>query len=66
MNKNEISCLQFTFLIAGAVLVENCAVRRLDVQGGRVAGVYTEQGRIGCEQVVVAGGAWSSLFLAVL
>ena len=48
----------------GAVLVENCAVRRLDVQGGRVAGVYTEQGRIGCEQVVVAGGAWSSLFLA--
>jgi glycine/D-amino acid oxidase-like deaminating enzyme len=48
----------------GALLVENCAVRRLDVQGGRVAGVYTEQGRIGCDQVVVAGGAWSSLFLA--
>jgi glycine/D-amino acid oxidase-like deaminating enzyme len=48
----------------GAVLVENCAVRRLDLQGGRVAGVYTDQGRIGCEQVVVAGGAWSSLFLA--
>ena len=48
----------------GAVLVENCAVRRLDLQGGRVTGVYTEQGRIGCEQVVVAGGAWSSLFLA--
>jgi glycine/D-amino acid oxidase-like deaminating enzyme len=48
----------------GAVLVENCAVRRLDLQGGRVAGVYTEQGRIACEQVVVAGGAWSSLFLA--
>jgi glycine/D-amino acid oxidase-like deaminating enzyme len=48
----------------GAVLVENCAVRRLDVQGGQVAGVYTEQGRIACDQVVVAGGAWSSLFLA--
>lgn len=48
----------------GAVVVENCAVRRLDVQGGRVAGVYTEQGLIGCDQVVVAGGAWSSLFLA--
>ena len=48
----------------GAVLVENCAVRRLDVQGGQVAGVYTEQGRISCAQVVVAGGAWSSLFLA--
>lgn len=47
----------------GAVIVENCAVRRLDIAAGRVAGVVTEQGRIGCDQVVVAGGAWSSLFL---
>jgi len=47
----------------GAVLVEGCAVRRLDLQGGRVAGVITEQGRIACAQVLVAGGAWSSLFL---
>ncbi|MCF8511089.1 MAG: FAD-binding oxidoreductase [Rhodobacteraceae bacterium] len=47
----------------GAAIVENCAVRRLDVAGGRVTGVFTEQGRIACEQVVVAGGAWSSLFL---
>jgi len=47
----------------GAVILENCAVRRLDVQAGRVAGVFTEQGRIACDQVVVAGGAWSALFL---
>jgi glycine/D-amino acid oxidase-like deaminating enzyme len=47
----------------GAVIVENCAVRTLDVAGGKVAGVVTESGRIACEQVVVAGGAWSSLFL---
>ena len=47
----------------GAVIVEGCAVRRLDRAGGRVVGVYTEQGRIACDQVVVAGGAWSSLFL---
>lgn len=47
----------------GAVIVENCAVRRLDRAGGRITGVYTEQGRIACDQVVVAGGAWSSLFL---
>ena len=47
----------------GAVLVEDCAVRGLDLQGGRVTGVFTEKGRIGCEQVVVAGGAWSSLLL---
>ena len=47
----------------GAVIVENCAVRRLDRQGGRIVGVYTEQGRVACDRVVVAGGAWSSLFL---
>ena len=47
----------------GAVLVERCAVRRLDIAAGRVVGVLTEQGRIACDQVLVAGGAWSSLFL---
>lgn len=47
----------------GAVIVEDCAVRRLDIAAGRVAGVVTEKGRIECDQVVVAGGAWSSLFL---
>jgi glycine/D-amino acid oxidase-like deaminating enzyme len=46
----------------GAVLVENCAVRALDRAGGRITGVFTEQGRIACDQVVLAGGAWSSLF----
>ncbi|MGV8987378.1 MAG: NAD(P)/FAD-dependent oxidoreductase [Cypionkella sp.] len=49
----------------GAVIVEDCAVRRLDLEGGRITGVFTEKGRIGCDQVVVAGGAWSSLFLRV-
>ncbi|MGC1505141.1 MAG: FAD-binding oxidoreductase [Sulfitobacter sp.] len=48
---------------AGVQLVENCAVRMLDVQAGRVAGVVTEQGRIKTAAVVLAGGAWSSLFL---
>ena len=47
----------------GAVIVEDCAVRRLDIAAGRVAGVVTERGRVACDQVVVAGGAWSSLFL---
>jgi glycine/D-amino acid oxidase-like deaminating enzyme len=47
----------------GLGLVENCAVRRLDLAGGKVVGVVTEQGRVACDQVVVAGGAWSSLFL---
>ena len=47
----------------GAVIVEDCAVRRLDIEGGRITGVFSEKGRIACDQVVVAGGAWSSLFL---
>jgi glycine/D-amino acid oxidase-like deaminating enzyme len=47
----------------GAVIVEHCAVRALDLAAGRVAGVITEQGRIACADVVVAGGAWSRLFL---
>ena len=46
----------------GAVIVENCAVRSLDLVAGRIAGVITEAGRIACSQVVLAGGAWSRLF----
>ena len=49
-------------LARGAVLAEDCAVRALDLAAGRVAGVITERGRIACDQVVLAGGAWSSLF----
>lgn len=47
----------------GVTIIENCAARTLDLQGGKIAGVITEKGRIACEQVIVAGGAWSSLFL---
>jgi glycine/D-amino acid oxidase-like deaminating enzyme len=48
---------------AGVHLVENCAVRMLDLEAGRVVGVITEQGRIKAASVVLAGGSWSSLFL---
>lgn len=40
----------------GAVIMTNCAVRCLDLQAGRVAGVCTERGRVACDQVVLAGG----------
>lgn len=46
----------------GAVVVERCAVRSLDMAAGRIAGVVTERGRIACSAVVLAGGAWSRLF----
>ncbi|MBJ3763070.1 FAD-binding oxidoreductase [Maribius pontilimi] len=48
---------------AGVTIVEDCAVRRLDVTDGRVRGVVTERGRIACDRAVLCGGAWSSLFL---
>ena len=47
----------------GVTIIEDCAARSLDLHGGRVAGVITEKGRIACGQSIVAGGAWSSLFL---
>lgn len=48
----------------GAQIIENSAVRCLDVAAGRVVGVFTERGRISAPEVVLAGGAWSALFLA--
>lgn len=47
---------------SGAIIRENCAVRTLEVSGGRVSGVVTEAGAVKCDRVVLAGGAWSSLF----
>ena len=48
---------------AGVMVIEDCAVRGLDLTAGRVAGVLTERGRIATGAVLLAGGAWSSLFL---
>ena len=47
---------------AGAVVLTNCAVRSIETKGGRVSAAITEKGRIACDTVVLAGGAWSSLF----
>jgi len=46
----------------GATIFTQCAVRGIETQGGRVAAVVTEKGRIGCDTVVLAGGVWSRLF----
>jgi glycine/D-amino acid oxidase-like deaminating enzyme len=46
----------------GVIILGNCAVRGVETQAGRVAGVVTERGRIACSSVVLAGGAWSRLF----
>jgi glycine/D-amino acid oxidase-like deaminating enzyme len=46
----------------GVLIKENCAVRHLHIEAGKVKGVVTEAGAVNSEQVVLCGGAWSSLF----
>lgn len=48
----------------GAVILQNCAVRGIETTNGRVSAVLTEKGRVRCEAVVVAGGAWSRLIIS--
>ncbi len=50
----------------GVVLVQDCAVRGVETAGGKVSGVVTEHGRITASSVLLAGGAWSRLFLGNL
>ena len=50
----------------GAKLLTHCAARGLETSAGRVSAVITEKGRIGCDAVVLAGGAWSRRFLGNL
>ena len=45
----------------GASIATGCAVRGVETAAGRVAAVVTEKGRIACDAIVLAGGAWSSL-----
>ena len=46
----------------GGAVMQNCAVRGLETQGGRVSGVVTERGTIRAPIVVLANGAWASSF----
>jgi glycine/D-amino acid oxidase-like deaminating enzyme len=46
----------------GAKVFVDCAVRGIEREGGRVAAVVTERGRVTCRAVVLAGGAWSGIF----
>ncbi|MCB8881540.1 FAD-binding oxidoreductase [Acidisoma cellulosilytica] len=50
----------------GATILGHCAVRGLEKTAGRVSAVVTERGRIACDAVILAGGAWSGLFCASL
>ncbi|HVG81796.1 MAG TPA: FAD-binding oxidoreductase [Methylomirabilota bacterium] len=51
---------------AGATVVAGCAVRGIETEAGRVSAAVTERGAVRCRTLVVAGGAWSRLFLGLL
>ncbi|CCE09624.1 conserved hypothetical protein [Bradyrhizobium sp. STM 3843] len=46
----------------GVTIHQDCAARGLETEGGRVSAVVTEKGPIRTGAVLLAGGAWSSLF----
>lgn len=46
----------------GAKVLTGCAVRGIETEAGRVSAAVTEKGPIRCNNVVLAGGAWSGLF----
>ena len=48
----------------GARVRTSALVRSIDVEGGRVTGVRTSEGRLECEKVVVCSGAWAKTVAA--
>lgn len=46
----------------GGTVVQQCAARGLETEGGRVSAVVTEKGTIRTKTVVMSGGAWASSF----
>ena len=46
----------------GAVILQNCAARELDITNGEITGVITEKGQIKTSKVLCAAGAWASMF----
>ncbi|MEM8663774.1 MAG: FAD-binding oxidoreductase [Pseudomonadota bacterium] len=47
----------------GVTVLEGCAARAVEREGGRISAVVTERGAIACDAAVLAGGAWSRTFL---
>jgi glycine/D-amino acid oxidase-like deaminating enzyme len=53
-------------LARGVAVLTGTAVRGVERKGGRLCGVVTERGTIACQAALLAGGAWSRLFLGNL
>jgi sarcosine dehydrogenase len=43
----------------GVRIVEGCAVTGFRIEGGRLVGILTDQGEVGCEAVALCAGQWS-------
>lgn len=50
----------------GGIVRENCAVRTVEREAGKVTSVVTEHGTIRTQAVICAAGSWSTLFLSNL
>lgn len=50
--------------MAGAQIFEDVKVLSVEIENGVIKGVLTDQGRIGCEKVVVCAGMWTRPFAA--
>jgi sarcosine dehydrogenase len=44
---------------AGVTIIEGVSVTGIDVEGGRLRAVVTDQGRIACDKLVICAGQWS-------
>ena len=50
----------------GATILTGCAARGVETTAGKVSAVITERGRVACNAVVLAAGAWTRLFCSHL
>jgi 4-methylaminobutanoate oxidase (formaldehyde-forming) len=52
--------------MAGATILEDSRVLSIDVEKGKIRGVETDRGRIGCEVVICCAGQWTRSFAATV
>ncbi len=46
----------------GGAVIQSCAARGIETEGGRLSAVVTERGTIRTKTAILAGGAWASSF----
>jgi glycine/D-amino acid oxidase-like deaminating enzyme len=59
---NAAPAVARAILKRGGTVLQNCAARGIETEGGRLSAVVTESGTIKTKTAVHAGGAWASSF----